>query len=38
VVALPERRDLERREDGPVELLAGLGVANADLHVVEDDP
>jgi hypothetical protein len=37
-VALPERRDLERRQDRLVERDAGGGVADADLDVVEDDP
>src|SRR5438876_7916524 len=37
-LVLPERRDPERREDGSVEGLARLGVADGQRHVVEDDP
>ena len=38
MVALPERRDPEGRKDRPVERAARLGIADTDLHVVEDDP
>jgi hypothetical protein len=37
VLGLPERRDVEGLENRPVESAARLGIANADLHVVEDD-